>query len=175
MDRQVCDEKIATENCNQWSNQIGCGFVSGHNGNGWPLRFVLDDKSYEIAAVLEQWYEYLATYFKVQTTQGKTYLLRHTSKDDEWTLTSDFDGDELWARPGIQLIAIDGDVIGKAEELIRACEQCLPDEAEIPFNWILSEVTGKLSACEFVLTETARCPNCGLQLVEKTLVQVRFA
>ena len=154
---------------------IQVDFHSGHNGNEWPLRFVLDDESYEIAAVLEQWYEHLATYFKVQTTQGKTYLLRYTTRDDEWTLGSDFDGDELWARPSIQLIAIDGGVIRKAEELIKACMHCRPDEAEIPFDWILAAVTGKLSACEFVLTEIARCPNCGLRLVEKTLVEVRFA
>jgi hypothetical protein len=32
---------------------------------------------YEIAAVLDQWYEPLATYFKVQTVEGKIYLLRY--------------------------------------------------------------------------------------------------
>jgi hypothetical protein len=57
-------------------------------------------------------------------TQGKTYLLPYTGKDNEWTPGSDFDGNELWARPSIQLIAIDGGVIGKAEELIMACEHC---------------------------------------------------
>jgi len=44
-------------------------------------------------------YEPSAACFKVQTTEGKTYLLRHDEQDDEWTLQSGFDGDELFARP----------------------------------------------------------------------------
>jgi hypothetical protein len=145
---------------------------SGYRANERPLQFILDDETYEIATVLEHWYEYSATYFKVQTPQGKIYLLRHASEDDEWTLQSDFDGDELWARPGMELIAVDGAVIRKAEKLVAACERCRPDNADVPFDWILAEVTDKLSVCEFVLTELARCPNCRRRLTEKTLVEM---
>jgi hypothetical protein len=35
----------------------------------------------------------------VQSTEGKTYLLRYDDEDDEWTLQSGFDGAELSARP----------------------------------------------------------------------------
>ena len=47
---------------------------------------------YEIAAVLDHWYEPSATYFKVQSPEGKTYLLRYDEETDEWTLQSGFDG-----------------------------------------------------------------------------------
>ena len=42
--------------------------------DGMP-HITLDEEIYEIAAVLDQWYEPTATYFKVQSTKGKTYLL----------------------------------------------------------------------------------------------------
>jgi hypothetical protein len=59
---------------------------------------VLDEQIYEIAAVRDQCYEPSATYFKVQSTEGKTYLLRYDEETDEWTLQSGFDGDELLAK-----------------------------------------------------------------------------
>jgi hypothetical protein len=37
-------------------------------------------------------------YFKVQSTEGKTYLLRYDEQADEWTLQSGFDGVELLAK-----------------------------------------------------------------------------
>jgi hypothetical protein len=65
-----------------------------------PSQFVLDDDEiYEIAAILDRWYEPSATYFKVQSVEGKTYLLRYDEETDEWTLQSGFDGDELQVRP----------------------------------------------------------------------------
>jgi hypothetical protein len=71
---------------------------------------------YEIAAVLDQWYEPSATYFKVQSVEGKTYLLRYDEEADEWTLQSGFDGDELLARPSITFIMVDADVVRRAEK-----------------------------------------------------------
>jgi len=58
---------------------------SGCKANERPCQFVLDDEIYEIAAALDQWYERLATYFKVQSTEGKIYLLRYDEETDEWT------------------------------------------------------------------------------------------
>jgi hypothetical protein len=72
-----------------------------------PRQFTLDEVEYEIDAVLDQWYEPSATYFKVQTTEGKTYLLCHDQDTDEWTLQSGFDGDVLLARPSIELVTVD--------------------------------------------------------------------
>jgi hypothetical protein len=45
---------------------------SGYKANERPRKFVLDEEIYEIATVLDQWYEPSATYFKVQSTEGKT-------------------------------------------------------------------------------------------------------
>src|SRR5215831_18147150 len=87
---------------------------SGYKANERPRQFVLDDEIYEIAAVLDQWYEPSAVYFKVKSTEGKTYLLRYDEQTDEWTLQSGFDGDELLARPTIELITIDSATAVKA-------------------------------------------------------------
>jgi hypothetical protein len=128
-------------------------------------------KLYEIAAVLRS--VVLATYFKVQSTESKTYLLRYDEGTDEWTLQSGFDGDELLARPSIKLITIDADAIRRAEQQIESCEHCHPDDAEIPFDWILRNVTGKHGPYEFMLSEPACCPNCKHAITEKTLVEPR--
>ena len=45
-----------------------------------------------------------------------------------------------------------------------------PDDAEIPFDLILAEATGKRGACEFIMTEPARCATCKHIVTEKTLV-----
>jgi hypothetical protein len=142
---------------------------SGYKANERPRQFTLDEQIYEIAAVLHQWYEPSATYFKVQSTEGKTYLLRYDEETDEWTCG--FDGDELLARPSIELVAVDRATALKAEQQIESCEHCHPDDAEIPFDWILSEVIGKRGLYEFILTEPARCPNCKRPITEKALVE----
>jgi hypothetical protein len=123
------------------------------------------------AAVLDQWYEPSATYFKVQSIEGKTYLLRDNEQTDDWTLQSGFDGDELLARPDIEFVTVDPATTEEAEQLIESCEYCHPDDAEIPFDWILADVTGKRGAYEFMLSEPARCPNCKHEITEKTLVE----
>src|SRR5690349_20866195 len=114
---------------------------SGHVGNQRPRSFTLDEQVYDIAAVIDQWYEALAAYFKVQTNEGKVYLLLYDGAADEWTLQSGFDGDDLLARPTIEMITVDADVIRRAEKLIESCEHCHAHDAEIPFDWILDRVT----------------------------------
>ncbi len=132
---------------------------------------MLDDEIYEIAAVLDQWYQPYATYFKVQTVERKTYLLRYDEETDEWALQSGFDGDELLARPGIELVTVDPAIAKKVEQQIESCEHCHDADAEIPFDWLLAEVTGKRGPYEFMLSEPARCPNCKHEITEKTLVE----
>src|SRR5262245_14379361 len=85
-------------------------------------------------------------------------------------MQSAFDGVELLARPGIELITVDSSAVREAERRIPACEHCRPTEAEVPFDWILADFLGKREACEFVLAEAARCPNCATELTEKTLI-----
>jgi hypothetical protein len=144
---------------------------SGYKANQRPRQFTLDEQIYEIAAVLDQWYEPSAAYFKVQSTEGKTYLLRYDERADEWTLQSGFDGDELLTRPSIELVSVDADVIRRPENEIESCEHCHSDDAEIPFDWIIAEMTGKRGPIEFILSDPVRCPNCKQPIKEKTLVE----
>jgi hypothetical protein len=144
---------------------------SGYKASERPRQFTLDEEIYEIAAVLDQWYEPSATYFKVQSVEGKTYLLRYDEEADEWTLQSGFDGDELLARPSIELVTVDPATAKEAEQQIESCEHCHPADAEVPFDWLLVEVTGKRGAYEFMLSEPVRCPNCKHEITEKTLVE----
>jgi hypothetical protein len=97
-------------------------------------------------------------------------LLRYDEQADEWTLQSGFDGDELLPRPSIELVTVDALVAKKAEQQIETCEHRHPDDAEIPFDWLLAEVSGRRGAVEFALTEPARCPYCKHLVTEKTLV-----
>jgi hypothetical protein len=144
---------------------------SGYKANERPRQFTLDEEIYEIAAVLDQWYEPSATYFKVQSTEGKTYLLRYDQAKDEWTLQSGFDGHELLARPSIEFITVDPAIVEKAEQRIESCQHCHPNEAEIPFDCLLVEAMGKHGPVGFVLSEPARCPNCKHHVTEKTLIE----
>src|SRR5215813_7860248 len=144
---------------------------SGCKANERPRQFTLDEEIYEIAAVLDQWYEPSATYFKVKTVEGKTYLLRYDEETDKWTLQSGFDGDELLARPSIELVTVDSAIAKKAEQQIESSEHCHPVDTEIPFDWLLADVTGKRGPYEFMLSEPVRCPNCKHESTEKTLVE----
>ncbi len=145
----------------------------GYKVNERPSQFTLDEYTYEIAEVEDRWYEPEAIYFRVRTTEGKRYILRYDQSEDEWSLQSGFDAEELLARPGIRLVTVDSAIAKKAEQQIESCEHCHPSDAEIPFDWILAEVTGKRGPYEFMLTVPARCPNCKHEITEKTLVEPR--
>ena len=86
----------------------------------------------------------------VQSTKGKIYLLRYDEHADDWTLRSGFYGDELLARPSIELVTVDSVTAKKAEQRMESGEHCHPDDAEIPFDWLLAEVTNKRGPYEFV-------------------------
>jgi hypothetical protein len=57
----------------------------------------------------------------------------------------------------IQLIAIGPNALRRAEREIVFCEHCNPNDSEIPFDWLLTEVIGKRGPYEFILCEPARC------------------
>ena len=104
---------------------------SGYKANERPRQFTLDEEIYEVVAVLDQWYEPSATHFKVRSTEGKTCLLRYEEEPDEWTLQSGFDGDELLARPSIELVTVDSVIAKKAEQQIESCEHCRNSQVSI--------------------------------------------
>ena len=71
----------------------------------------------------------------------------------------------------IHILALGASTIRRAQEAIASCEACNQD-AELPFDWILDEVTGRNgSTTDYFLTEPARCPRCSGAVIEKTLVE----
>jgi hypothetical protein len=144
---------------------------SGYKANERPRQFTLDEDTSEIEAVEEQWLSPEAAFFKVRTIDGKHYLLRYDETQDEWTLQSEFDGADLFARPSIELVTVEPRAIREAESRITACEQCRPADSETLFDSILADVLDKHGAFEFVLAESAKCPNCRSEISEKSLVE----
>ena len=144
---------------------------SGYRATERPRQFVLDEDIFEIEAIEDRWLSPGAAYFRVRTTDGKRYLLRNDEVQDQWTVLSDFDGAELLARNSIELVTVEPKAIREAESRIAGCERCRPVKSELPFDWILADVLGKHGPFEFVLSETARCPNCRALISEKMLVE----
>jgi hypothetical protein len=105
--------------------------------------------------VLNSWRDPSFDYFKVLTVDSKTFLLRCEFETQESELCSEYDGVKLMSRPSIELIAVDAETIHKAERLMESCEQCHLDDAAIPFDWLLAEVTGKHGKYDFALTALA--------------------
>ena len=107
----------------------------------------------------------------MRTTDQKTYLLRYEPQGAVWTLEGGFDGDELLARPGIEVVTVSPEQVRDAEQKIEGCEHCHPDDSELPFDWVLQQVTGRGGMVDFVMVETARYPNCRKEISENTLVE----
>ena len=64
---------------------------SGYKAEERPLRFrsnKRNSRTFEVDAVLDQWYGMGYRCFKVRADDGNTYILRHNEKDDEWVLDS---------------------------------------------------------------------------------------
>ena len=70
------------------------------------------------------------------------------------------------------VILVDAAALRESEKLIESCEHCHPDDADIPFDWILDRVTGSdPSVTDYIMGEPAKCPNCRREILEKTLVE----
>ena len=61
---------------------------SGYKPDERPLRLHLADRTLDVAAVEDRWYSPGETYFRVVTSDGDRYVLRHTEAQDLWTLTA---------------------------------------------------------------------------------------
>ena len=67
---------------------------------------------------------------------------------------------------------IESRTLHEAERLIASCEYCNPAGAEIPFDYILDRITDSdPSVTDYILEEPAKCPLCGHDILEKTLVE----
>jgi hypothetical protein len=59
-------------------------------------------------------------------------------------------------------VLIDAVTLRRAEELIASCEECMPDFAEVPFDYVLDSLTGcDPEVTDYVLSKSASCPKCG--------------
>jgi hypothetical protein len=94
----------------------------------------LDEDVFEIEAVQDQWRSPGATFFKVRTAMGKHYLLRYVEVSDRWTLQSDFDGAELFARTSIEMVAVE-----PAPKLLDT--RCIVGECERRSTIATAEIT----------------------------------
>jgi hypothetical protein len=74
------------------------------------------------------------------------------------------------ADPDLRYVAITTEQLLKAQSGIAACIECQP-EAEIPFDWLLSDVASERGYVDYIIPATARCPNCGCEVSEKTLIE----
>jgi hypothetical protein len=153
------------------SLRIHVDAYSGYKANDRPQKFEVDEDDFEIAAVEDRWFDQNAEYFRVRTTDGKRFILRYNEREDEWTLQSGFDGDQVLTRPNTQVVTVGPEAIAKAISQIAGCQNCRGDEAQLFFDHIIADVLGMRGAVEVVMSSTAQCPNCGAELSEQSLIE----
>ena len=59
---------------------------SGHRGEEAPRAFYLDERRAEVIQTLDRWLSPSHRYFKVQTYDGGTCVLRHDEVSSEWEM-----------------------------------------------------------------------------------------
>ncbi len=58
-------------------------------------------------------------------------------------------------------VRVELDILRRAEQQIESCEHCTPDEAEIPFDYVLDTLTGcDPETTDYVLPKSGFCPRC---------------
>jgi hypothetical protein len=68
-------------------------------------------------------------------------------------------------------VLLDVEEVCIALRVVVACEACYP-ESEIPFDWIIDQVTNRdPRVTEYLMPAAVSCPTCGNDIHEKTLVQ----
>ncbi len=66
---------------------------SGYKADEYPKSFLHDDTCYEITGITDRWYQGdtnpefpVSDYFRVETTDGKQFILKHEIRKDIWYL-----------------------------------------------------------------------------------------
>ena len=59
---------------------------SGYKSDERPVRLHLGERVLEVVEIEDRWYSPGETYFRVVTTDGDRYVLRHTEAQDVWSL-----------------------------------------------------------------------------------------
>jgi len=75
--------------------------------------------------------------------------------------------------PALQqnVIVIDAATLRKAEKMIKSCEHCNAERADIPFVVILDRITDSDPSVADYKVPSARCPKCNHSVLETTLVE----
>ena len=66
---------------------IGVECYAGHRGEQTPRTLILGDQRISVTEVLDAWLAPDYRYFKLQGTDGHTYLVRHDERSNTWELT----------------------------------------------------------------------------------------
>ena len=73
--------------------QVKVEAYAGFQGAERPLKFVYEGRKYEVARVLDRWYEggrdgrdQKLDYFKVVTDSGEDFILRYNPLFDAWSM-----------------------------------------------------------------------------------------
>jgi hypothetical protein len=70
-----------------FSIRVEC--YAGYKGEEQPTRFFLGERALEVTEILDRWYQPDSADFKVKSSDGKIYILRHHQGEDSyWTLES---------------------------------------------------------------------------------------
>ena len=66
---------------------------SGYKADEYPKCFYLNNEKFEIQLITDRWYQGesnpewpVSNYYKVDTTSGKQYIIKHDLKNDKWYL-----------------------------------------------------------------------------------------
>jgi len=61
---------------------------SGYKEEERPVRIIFEGQTLEVTELEDRWYSPGATYYRVLTTSGDHYVLRHDDARDDWSLTA---------------------------------------------------------------------------------------
>jgi hypothetical protein len=66
---------------------------SGYRADEYPTCFYRDGEKFEITEIIDRWYQAdrdpecpVSNYFRVKTTSGGPYIIKHDLDHDEWYL-----------------------------------------------------------------------------------------
>lgn len=71
-----------------------------------------------------------------------------------------------------QIIAVSVKTLRRAEMRLRSCVSC-DRTADVRFDLVLKALERVPVNTEFIMPEPARCPRCGSDILEHTLVELR--
>jgi DNA-binding NtrC family response regulator len=74
--------------------------------------------------------------------------------------------------PEQSVVLVDSTTVRRAERLIESCEHCDPDGVEFSCDQILDWIMkSNPTVTNYILEAPAKCPNCGREINEKTLIE----